>query len=138
MKNNKIFLVTMVFCLMLSLCACGSSEPAETTEAPAVTIAPVQTEAPAETEADGNVTYTVKVVDEGGNPVSGAKVQMCLESCLPGKTDENGVATFTTVEDDYHVSFMVMPEGYEYTTEETEWFFEAGSYEMTITLKAVA
>lgn len=135
---NKIISLVLVLGLALSLCACGAQEtPAETTAVPAVTTAPAaQTEAP--TEASTNVTYTVKVVDEGGNPISGAKLQMCLDSCLPGKTDDTGVATFTAEEADYHVSFMVMPEGYELTTEETEFFFDAGSYEMTITLKAVA
>ena len=78
------------------------------------------------------------MVDEEGNPIAGAMVQMCLDTCLPGITNENGVAEFAVPEADYKVSFLALPEGYDYTTGEQEFYFDAGSYEMTITLKAVA
>ena len=51
-------------------------------------------------------------------------------------TNAEGVATFRVVEDDYKVSFMTMPEGYE--AEAEEFYFEDGAYELTITLKAMA
>ena len=47
--------------------------------------------------------------------------------------------TFQVAEADYKVSFLGgVPAGYEYTTEETEFYFADGAYELTITLKAVA
>lgn len=129
--NIKRFLVfALTLCLVLGLCAC--SEPAasggETTTEP--------TQNTTETADDGKVTYTVKVVDEGGNPVASAAVQLCKDSCLPGMTNAEGVASFNVVEDDYKVSFMTMPEGYE--AEAEEFYFDDGAYELTITLKAVA
>ncbi len=131
MLFKRFVIVALLACLTLGLCACGETDTPENT-----TTAPVETTtAPAETVADGKVTYTVKVVDEGGNPVVGAMVQLCKETCLPGATDAEGVAKFSVVEDDYKVSFMTMPEGYE--AEAQEFYFEAGSYELTITLKAV-
>ena len=142
MNMNKLALLALVLCLVLSLCACGGSE-APATEAPA-TQAPA-TEAPA-TEApeaepaipEGMVQYTITVVDEGGNPIAGAMVQMCKDSCIPGMTDAAGVASFTMAEDDYKVSFLTMPAGFELVDETSEFYFESGSTEMTITLKAVA
>ena len=142
MNMKKFSLLALVLCLMLCLCACGGSE-APATEAPA-TEAPA-TEAPAteapETEAtlaEGMAVYTIKVVDEGGNPIAGAMVQMCKDSCIPGMTDAEGVASFTMAEDDYKVSFLTMPAGFELVDETTEFYFESGSTEMTLTLKAVA
>jgi hypothetical protein len=86
---------------------------------------------------DGKALYTVKVVDEGGNPVVGAGVQLCKDTCLPAITDEDGIAEFRVAEDpEYKVSFMSVPEGYEGAEE--AYYFESGSYELVITLKAVA
>ena len=137
MKN--MIALALALCLMMTLCACGGEKaPAETkpveTEAPVVV-----TEAPAEkTEAalpEGMVQYTVTVVDEAGNAVVGAMVQLCKDSCVPAVTDANGVATFTLPEDDYKASMLAMPAGYAYAGEADTFYFE-GAYELTITLKA--
>ena len=138
LKNTVI--AVLLVCMMLTLCACGGEAPVETK--PAETEAPVvATEAPAvETEAalpEGMVQYTVTVVDEGGNPVVGAMVQLCKDSCVPAVTDANGIATFTLPEDDYKASMLAMPAGYEYAGEADTFYFE-GAFELTITLKAVA
>lgn len=129
--NIKRFLVFMLgISLVLCLCACAETDaPVQTTTAPTVQ----ETE---ETVDDGKVTYTVKVVDEAGNPVASAAVQLCKDSCLPGMTNAEGVATFRVAEDAYKVSFMAMPAGFE--AEAEEFYFEDGAYELTITLKAVA
>lgn len=141
MKTMKIMgIIAVLLCMMLSLCACGSSEPAPT-QAPETEAPVVETEAPVETEAtlaEGMAVYTVKVVDEGGNPVASAMVQICKDSCVPGMTDAEGVATFTVAEDDYKASMLTMPAGYEYAEEVEEYYFEDGAYEVTIILKAVA
>ena len=133
--NNmkKIGMAVLLVCLLLSLCACGGETAPETK--------PVETEAPVqETEAaipDGMVQYTVTVVDEGGNPIVGAMVQLCKDSCVPAVTDANGVATFNLPEDDYKASMLAMPAGYEYAGEADTFYFE-GAFDLTIILKAVA
>lgn len=136
---KKILSIALMLCLILGLCACGSAdETATTTEgAPAVTDAVTEAVEPAdETEAaaEGMVTYTVTVVDEEGNPIAGAMVQLCLDACIPGVTNEAGVAEFTLAEADYKVSFLTVPAGY--TAEAENFYFENGSTEITLTLKA--
>lgn len=137
--NNlkKLLAALLALCMALSLCACGEANTEET-EAPAQETEAVETAEPSEeaTEADdGTVSYTITVVDENGNPIAGALVQMCLDSCFPGMTDAAGVATFALPEAEYKVSFLSLPEGYTYVDAE-EFYFESGSTELTITLKA--
>lgn len=140
---KKLIALLLMLCLVMSLCACGgNNDAAETTTEPEVvetTTEPEVVETTTEPEATGT-TYTVKVVDEGGNPIVGAFVQICAEVCFPALTDANGVATFANQQtrDDYKVSFSALPEGYELTTEEAEFYFADGATEMTITLKAIA
>lgn len=131
MNTKRILILTLAFCLLFCLCACGdtAADPKQASTA-------ATTETTTEPVDDGKVTYTVKVVDEGGNPVTGAAVQLCKDSCLPGMTNVEGVASFRTVEDTYKVSFMTMPAGFQADAE--EFYFEDGSFEMTIILKAVA
>lgn len=142
MKNLKnIGIAALLVCLLLSLCACGSEPAAQPESKETETNPVVTTEASVEqTEdalPDGMVKYAVTVVDEGGNPVVGAMVQLCKDSCVPAMTDENGVASFVLPEDDYKASMLAMPAGYAYAGETEEFYFE-GAFELTITLKAVA
>lgn len=129
MKMRNVFAAVLVLCMALSLMACGNTEPQETTQATQAT-----TEATKPVD-DGKVAYKVTVVDNAGNPIAGAMVQMCLETCFPAVTNENGVAEFSLAEADYKVSFINAPEGY---TVEEAYYFEAGSHEMTITLNPAA
>lgn len=135
---KKLIAIALMFAMALSLAACGGSTPAETeapeTEAPVVvTEAPaVETEAPAEEED----AYIVTVVDEAGNPIAGAMVQLCKDTCFPGVTGADGVAKFVLAEDEYKVSFLALPAGYTYVDDTQEFYFEDGSMELTITLKA--
>lgn len=143
--NIKRFLaLCLVLCLAACLCACGGTQnEAPTDEVPQPSNQlqqPEATEPSEEVTQNTNPTYTVKIVDEAGNPVVGAMVQICQgETCMPGPmTGEDGTVTFQVVEADYKVSFLGgVPAGYDYTTEQTEFHFESGSYEMTIVLKAV-
>ena len=141
---KKLIALMLALVMLVSLVACGKTPEAPVVEDPTdpPATAPQATE-PAATEppANANPVYTVKIVDEAGNPVVGVMVQICQgETCLPGPvSDANGVVTFQVAEADYKVSFLGgVPAGYEYTTEETEFYFENGSYEVTIVLKAVA
>lgn len=142
MKNVKLFslLVALVMCFTLILTACDGGDTDETddvsgkeseTDTEGITSSD---EGKTETTDDGKVTYTVKVTDVDGNPISGAAVQLCRDTCLPGSTDESGTVSFTVVEDDYKVSFLVVPTGYALAGDETEFYFEDGSYEMTLVL----
>lgn len=131
---KRLICMILVLLMAIGLCACGGEEApkaeptAPATEAPAVSN---ETEAP----ADGKVTYTIHVQDENGAAIAGAMVQICMDTCLPGMTDAEGNAVFTVDEADYKVSFLTLPAGYTYTTEETEFYFD-GATEITLTLKA--
>ena len=151
MKTVKTLLaLVLAMMLVLSLAACGEDEAPATTAAatqpattastePVVTVPPQTGETGPATEPEAtNPVYTVTVVDEGGNPVAGAMVQLCDEACYPGVTDAQGVATYSLQEANYKVSFLKIPDGFETLGGETEFYFDAGSYEMTITLRAVA
>lgn len=145
MNVKKLLLVSvLILSMVLCLCACGEGEENPTTD-PVSTTAPTEapTEAPTDpteevTEPANQPTYTVTVVDESNNPVSGAIVQLCLEACVPAITNENGVAEFFLEENDYKVSFVNIPTGYELAGEETEFYFADGENAMTIVLKAAA
>ena len=126
----KLMLCVMALFLVFALCACGNNT-GENNESTAGT-----TETTEGTVDDGKVTYTVKVVDEAGNPVAGAMVQLCLEACIPALTNAQGVATWNLEEADYKVSFVNMPAGY--TAEQTDYYFADGAYELTISLNAAA
>lgn len=63
----------------------------------------------------------VIVVDDEGNPVAGVAVQFCSDTtCMMGKTDEKGTASFKAEEGSHTVHVQKVPEGYEICTEEFE------------------
>lgn len=133
MKIRNILAAMLIFCMVLTLCACGNEPVSNDTNA--TTEASGATTETTEKVDDGKVNYKVTVVDQDGNPVAGAMVQMCLETCFPGLTNENGVAEFSLVEADYKVSFVSVPEGY--TADAENYYFE-GATELTIVLNAAA
>lgn len=64
---------------------------------------------------EGN-TYVIRVVDQNGDAVVGAKVQMCEseDKCLtPILTNENGEATYVEADGEYKAKITSLPEGYE-------------------------
>jgi hypothetical protein len=130
--------------LMVAVSACGSDSPDQNTPNPTqntITEATTQekenenTTEPTTTAPDPD--YVITVVDENGNPISGVLLQMCLEICVPGRTNEEGVAEFYLDEADYKVSLLNIPEGFDYSTDETEWHFASGEKTMTIVLKTI-
>ena len=134
-KITYVLLSILVMCTATGLCACGGSGNEDNTTEP--TSKEVESTSNKETESssedNGKVKYTVTVVDEDGNPVVGAMVQLCKDSCVPAMTKDNGVAEFNLKEDNYDVKFALQPEGYEAPAE--KYNFEAGKTELTITLK---
>ena len=131
---KKLIAVLLLGAMVFCLCACGETQNNNETNTPNVT-------EPQETEQQTTgVTYTIKLVDESGNPVAGAMVQLCSDLCLPKLTDAEGLAVFENQEekDNYKASVTSYPAGYEQLGEETEFYFGTGNYEVTITVKAVA
>ena len=136
--NKKILLAVLALCLTLALCACGGTDVNDAT-----TLQPEATESTTTTEAttttttapaiptpeDGQVLYTVKIVDANGNPVEGAYAQLCLETCVFQPTNAEGIAYFCLPEADYKVTII----GDEAAGEH---HFEAGSHEITLTQSA--
>lgn len=141
MNMKRLLVLALVFGLMLCLCACGgTSEQKPTTEAtnPTTEATEPTTEATDPTTEAAEPSYVVTVVDQNNAPVAGAWVQLCLESCVPAMTDENGVANFFLEEADYKVGFTVTPAGYEYVDGVDSWYFAEGENTITITLNKVA
>ena len=139
---KRILALTLALMLMLCLCACGENadQPQETTTNPTTTQESVSANggfAERPSEDSDEIEYVVKVTDTDGNPIPGAMVQVCKDSCVPGTTDADGIAKFTVTETGYKASFLMLPENYVYVDDSvTEWYFEDGSFELTIQLKA--
>ena len=132
--NKKLLLAVLALCLTVCLCACGEATP-NTPDTPDTTTEPTTTtttapSAPAiPTPGDGEVLYSVKIVDADGNPVEGAYAQLCLETCVFQPTNAEGIAYFCLPEADYKVTII----GDEAAGEH---HFEAGSHEITLTQSA--
>lgn len=145
-KMKKLLALLMTMLLVLCLCACNQSAQGEnTTESTGDIVDTKDNSGSAEKDTqtdipDGMVQYKVKVVDEKGNPVVGAMIQVCTdETCLiPVKTDDTGVATFPpAAEGAYHANFLPgIPAGYEADAE--VFYFADGETELTIQLRTVA
>ena len=135
MKNlKKVLAVVLALGILFCFCACGGNDDDKTTTTTTTTTENNQTE----DNTVENKGFKVTVVDEDGNAVSGVMVQLCKDSCVPAKTDDNGIATFTIeVTDGYKLSVMSCPAGYEYTGE-AEIYLEDGATEYILELKAVA
>ncbi len=137
--RSYVLMVVLLLSMAFALCACGEDEKQEEPKIEATpTTAPTHTPTPTEVAVE-KATYTVKVVDEANNPMAGVMVQICKDACIPAKTGEDGVAVFTVAElaDGYKASVLSMPEGYQHISETTEFYFEEGQSEITITLAAV-
>lgn len=126
---TKIFALIMVLAMVFCMVACGNGEPEATTESPSTnaTTKPTagQTEPSSEPD-DGKKTYTITVKDSEGNPQAGVMVQVCLELCVPGVTDENGVATFKLEEASGYAAGVMTD------YDNTKTYFEDGKFDVVI------
>ena len=143
-KIAYILMSTIVMTAGLGLVACGSADD-NGTETTTVTTSEVTTPVPTtkqeETtnkDEDNKLAYQVKVVDEAGNPIANAMVQMCKDSCVPAVTNADGVAEFKLEAADYDVKFIELPAGYTYSGDEQVFKFAEGELKLTITLKAAS
>ena len=111
MKNlKKVLAVLLALGMLFCFCACGGNDDSKTTTTTTTTESqPTENENPVE-----NKGFTVTVVDENGNAVSGVMVQLCKDVCFPSKADENGIATLNAeITDEHKISLSICPEGYE-------------------------
>lgn len=90
--------------------------------------------------ADAGVTandagmYRIYVADESGKPVEGATVQFCSDSsCLLGKTDAQGLASFAEPEGNYTVHILKAPADFEKNT--TEYTMPGTYSDLSVVLK---
>lgn len=90
--------------------------------------------------ADAGVTandagmYRIYVADESGKPVEGATVQFCSDSsCLLGKTDAQGLASFAEPEGNYTVHILKVPAEFEKNT--TEYTMPGTYSDLSVVLK---
>lgn len=140
---TRILAIALILCLGLVMFGCTQSPAENGGDGSTPTTTPTEastgaTQPTTETgnSPDGMVTYTVHVVDESGNSVTGGMIQFCLDSCMPAMLDAQGNATMKLAPANYKVSFTMMPTGYALAGEAAEFYFDEGSYEMTIVLKA--
>ena len=81
----------------------------------------------------GMAEYTIKCVDQNGDPVTGVMINVCTdETCTPSMVDENGVLSFTKEAYPYVLHVLLVPEGYEFDTTVEEIAPEEGG-EVTFT-----
>jgi len=143
-KQMKRIFATILIVLVFTLTACGGTsngdneKDSQNTENSEIATSKDSEDVEEEsTIAEGNALYKVTVVDEGGNPVAGATVQMCLETCIFKQTDANGGAEFELAEaEGYKAEVLALPEGYAEISEEPV-YLETGATEITLTVKAV-
>lgn len=145
-KLAYVLMSALVATASLGLIACGESgNETQTTTASTnqtdksnETTAEQQTSKKEETtkaEEDNKLSYKVTVVDDAGNPIAGAMVQMCKDSCVPAVTNADGIAEFKLEAADYDVKFIELPTGYTYSGQEQVFKFADGELKLTITLK---
>lgn len=78
--------------------------------------------------------YVIKVVDQDGNPVEGARVQMCSDACkAPIYTGADGTASYPYEEGDFHAQITKLPEGYSVEDMDAYYDFVDGVATITIT-----
>ena len=91
-----------------------------------------------ETQQTEGGEYSVLVVDENDNPLSGAIVQFCTDSmCNLGETKDDGIAVFAADKPGaYTVHIQGVPDGF--AEDETEYVTEEAYGQLKITLKSLA
>ena len=130
---RKWLAVLLVLVVLLLAAACTAPQSVDTSD---ISDDHGFTTAPLPTSEDGNVTYSVTVLSESGDPIPGVFVQLSLDCDIPAVTDERGVAIWHLPQAAYVVSIAQLPAGYDYTSAIQEFFFADDSAEMTITLMA--
>ncbi len=107
---KKILALILALGMILCLCACGGDTNGPTGNHPLENTNTNQTSS----NEEETPKFRVTVVDQNGDAVPNAMVQLCSDSCLPKAADENGIAIFDAeITDGYKLSLMSCPNGYE-------------------------
>ncbi len=125
-------LITFLLVLTMAMCLVACGEDATT---PDDTDPTTTASVPTSSTVDNTVyNYKIRVVDQDGNPIEGAFVQFCLETCDFFETNEEGWALIDKpIADGYKAHIISLPEGYEsYTFSAEDTYFEAGQTEMIL------
>ena len=77
--------------------------------------------------------FEVKVVDQNGDAVVGAMVQICLDSCFVKVTDDAGVARMDFADGEYKANILSLPDGYTDSTEGAKYSFVDLKCEIIVT-----
>lgn len=140
--TKRLVALILGLTMLLCLAACGeqteTSTPAGSSAESNANVSSEASEASAEASSEASVPETPKfsviVVDQDGNAVPGAMVQICKNTCMPEMSGEDGIAIFNVeITDGYKLSVMSLPEGYTYEGE-AEIYLEYGVTEYTLTL----
>jgi hypothetical protein len=137
MKKTVAILLLLIFTALL----CSCSNETANTDSSAVSAEESKAVSTAESESvseaskeEQTAVFKVSVVDASGNPVANVMVQLCKDTCIPAKTDSDGIATFNAeITDGYKLSVLTCPEGYTYEGE-SEIYLESGITEYKIEL----
>ncbi len=154
-RSGIVAVLCLMLCLCLLICSCGGDKGGDETTADPntgdVTTADpnagdntTEPDGDNTTEPDGDnttepapttVTYTVTVKNAAGEALANVSVQLCSTTCVPGKTDASGVATFELPEDVYQASITAAVEGYVVDTAK-KYDFAEGATSLVIVLEA--
>ena len=120
-------MLALTLALTLSLASCvgngDDNNPSENPDEPPVTDDPGNGDEPVDPPVDEDkVSYTVVVLDDKGDPVSGVRFQICSgENCVPKKTGADGKFVYEVTgeeaEWEYTAKLMSVPDGYAGDTE---------------------
>ena len=129
-------LITLLLVLTMALClvACGDDGTTPATDPQSQPTTGSTATEPSSTANQAVYNYLVRVVDQDGNPIAGAYIQMCLKTCDFFVTGEDGYALIDKpIADGYKVLIIALPAGYEgYTFSQEDTYFESGKTEMTL------
>ncbi len=132
---KRLLTVLLVLCMGVCLIACESDvKDDESSAAVSDEVSNVSDTASEDTSEDTSAAFKVKVVDEDGTAVANVMLQVCKDSCVPAKTDSEGIASFNLeITDGYKLSVLSCPDGYYYNGE-SEIMLDSGITEYTLTL----
>lgn len=133
--TKRLLAILLTLVMAVSFCACGSSDGDGKTD---VSSNDSQSDVSDTSSVEEIAAFEVKVVDDMGNPVEGVMLQVCKDSCIPAKTDKEGIAKFNIeITDGHKLSVLSCPTGYEYRGE-AEIYLEEGCTEYEIELSEAA
>ncbi len=126
MKRRITFLLVLAMALCLVACGEDATTPKDTE--------PTTSVPPSSTVDNAVYNYKIRVVDQDGNPIEGATIMFCLNTCDFFVTDAEGWAKIDKpIADGYQAKILALPAGFEgYTFAEEYTDLEAGQTELTL------